>query len=212
MPRLWTSPNLTFNEINCFFDAFLNKEDPHYRNLINLVLDPREPPEGKERHIPIPVALDSTKVRVQKSNDYAFQKSTFYTKLGKNFITFMNATAPDGTIFLTAYACPSVSPSHGDKRIIGRFLWRDQEAIQAGTQLPSGFHHLCKGTDQYFMVVLADLGFTYEGREMKVDEVIGKIESLQNDKFLGNTLIFISSQQLTCPSSARKTMLSSSTQ
>ena len=96
MPRLWTSPNLTFNEINCFFDAFLNKEDPHYRNLINLVLDPREPPEGKERHIPIPVALDSTKVRVQKSNDYAFQKSTFYTKLGKNFITFMNASAPDG--------------------------------------------------------------------------------------------------------------------
>ena len=181
VPRLWTSPNLTFNEINCFFDAFLNREDPHYRALINLVLDPREPPEGKERRIPIPIALDSTKVGVQKSNDYAFQKSTFYIKLGKNFITFMNASAADGTVFLTAYACPSVSPSHGDKRIIGRFLWRDKEAIQAGTELPSGFHHLCKGTDQYFMVVFADLGFTYEGRKMKVDEVIGKIESQRND-------------------------------
>ena len=123
----------------------------------------------------IPVALDSTKLLVQKTNDYAFQTATFYLKFGKNFITFMNATAPDGTIFLTACACPSVSPSHGDKRIIGRFLWRDQEAIYAGTQLPSGFHHLCKGTEKYFMVVLADLGFTYEGREMKVDEVIGKI-------------------------------------
>ena len=176
VPRLWTSPNLTFNEINCFFDEYLNREDPHYRRLINLVLDPREPPDGKERRIPIPVALDSSKVRVQKSNDYAFQKSTFYTKLGKNFITFMNATAPDGTVFLTAYACPSVSPSHGDKRIIGRFLWRDKEAIEEGTELPSGFHHLCKGTDHYFMVVFADLGFLYEGRPMQVDEVTGKNE------------------------------------
>ena len=52
-------------------------------------LDPREPPEGKHQRIP----LDPTKVRVQKSNNYAFQKSTFYIKLGKNFITFMNASA-----------------------------------------------------------------------------------------------------------------------
>ena len=122
----------------------------------------------------------------------------------------MNASAPDGTIFLTAYASLSISPSYGDKHIKGWFLWRDKEVIKAGTELPSGFHHLC--TDQYFMVVFADLGCLYEGQAMKVDEVTGKIWSLQSDKLLDNTLSFISSQQLTCRSFARKTMPSSSTQ
>ena len=57
----------------------------------------------------------------------------------------MDASAPDGTIFLTPYASPSVSASHGDKHIIDWLLWCDKEAIEADTELPSGFHQSLQG-------------------------------------------------------------------
>ena len=111
IPRLFTTPNISFSEINCFFDEFMSKEDQHYKDLLALVGDPQG---GKNPRLPFPLCIDSTKIGVQKSSDYEYQKQTYFIKKGQNYITMTNVSLPDGTILLYACASPSVSPSHGD--------------------------------------------------------------------------------------------------
>ena len=105
VPRLWTKPNLSFDEINAFFDEILPLQDPHYQRLIGLVKDPREGPNPR---IPVALCGDSTKVSIQKSRDAFHQRSTFFIKKRDTYITFTNVSLADGTIILHACASPSV--------------------------------------------------------------------------------------------------------
>ena len=155
-----------------FFDEFMSKEDQHYKDLLALVGDPRG---GKNPRLPFPLCIDSTKIGVQKSSDYEYQKQTYFIKKGQNYITMTNVSLPDGTILLYACASPSVSPSHGDSRILGRFIWKDNQAIDEGLGLPSGLAVLIKGTDKYFMAVFVDSGYVFEGRPMPIDDKIGTL-------------------------------------
>ena len=105
VPRLWTTPNLSYDEINAFFDEFIPLEEPLYQNLINLVKDPRDGPKPR---IPVPLCGDSTKVSIQKSRDAFHQRATFFISKKDTFVTFTNITLPDGTDLLHACASASV--------------------------------------------------------------------------------------------------------
>ena len=92
--------------IDVFLDEAYANLDPHYKNLADLVKDPRE---GSDR-IAFPICLDSTKVSIQYSNDYEFQKATFFRKLNDHFVTMTNASLPDGTIIMHSEAALHLSP------------------------------------------------------------------------------------------------------
>ena len=64
-----------------------------------------------------------------------------------------NVTLPDGTIVMHSSASPSVSPSHGDQRIIAKMLWRDEQALNRGEAPPTGMYRVLRGTNKYFMVI-----------------------------------------------------------
>ena len=71
---------------------------------------------------------------------------------------------------------PYNSPSHGDQRILGSFIWQDEQAMEKGDTLPFGFARLLLGTMKYFIAFLLDFGYIFEpSRPMKADENIGKI-------------------------------------
>ena len=106
VPRNWTKANLGFDEINQQLDSLLEKLEPHYKNLANLVKDPRK---GSDR-IPFPVCLDSTTITCQSSYDFEVQKATSFVKNNKNCIRLMNASMPDGRIITHATSSPSISP------------------------------------------------------------------------------------------------------
>ena len=152
--------------IDVFLDEAYENLDPHYKNLADLVKDPRE---GSDR-IAFPICLDSTKVSIQYSNDYEFQKATFFRKLNDHFVTMTNASLPDGTIIMHSGSSPSVSPSHGDQRIIARMLWRDEQAIKRGDPPPTGMYWVLRGTNKYFILIYADRGYTFKPKPMKIDK------------------------------------------
>ena len=152
--------------INVFLDEAYANLDPHYKNLANLVNDPRE----NSTRTAFPICLDSTKISIQYSNDYEFQKATFSRKLNDHFLTMTNASLPDGTIIMHSSSSPSVSPSHGDQRIIAKMLWRDEQAIKRGDPTPTGMYLLLRGTEKYFIVLFVDRGYTFKPRPMKADE------------------------------------------
>ena len=166
VPRRWLQAKLELDAIDVFLDEAYANLDPHYKNLSNLVKDPRE----DSNRIAFPICLDSTKIRIQYSNDYEFQKATFSRKLNDHFVTMTNASLPDGTIVQHSSSSPSVSPSHGDQRIIAKMLWRDEQAINRGDPPPTGMYLVLRGTTKYFIVIYVDRGYTFQPRKMKADE------------------------------------------
>ena len=109
------------------------------------------------------VALDSSKVSLQKSNDQIILRSI-----------------------------QSVSPSYGDNQIIGPILWRrDKEAIKAGKELPSGFHHLCKGTNlmilKFLVTRLGTITIGVNDAYRMFDYAFPRIFCIPNNKSIWNT-------------------------
>jgi hypothetical protein len=170
VPRRWLQVDLGFDAINAILDEYMENLDPHYKRLTAIVKDPRE----ESYRTAFPICLDSTKIRIPYSNDYEFQKSTFSRKLNGHFVTMTNVSLPDGTIIQHSSSSASVSPSHGDQRIIGKMLWRDEQAIERGDPPPTGMYHVMRGTDKYFMVIYADKGYTFQPRPMKADNKISE--------------------------------------
>ena len=163
-------PVLEFDAIDAMFDEYMANLNPHYKRLVNLVKDPRE---GSTRTA-VPLCLDSTKIRIPYSNDYEFQKATYSRKLNDHFVTMTNVTLPDGTIVMHSSASPSVSPSHGDQRIIAKMLWRDEQALNRGEAPPTGMYRVLRGTNKYFMVIYGDRGYTFKPRPMKADKYMSE--------------------------------------
>ena len=170
VPRRWLRANLEFDEINAILDEYMANLDQHYKSLASLVKDPRK---GSDRTA-VPLCIDSTKISIQYSNDYEFQKSTFSRKLNGHFLTMTNVSLPDGTIIMHSSSSPSVSPSHGDQRIIGKMLWRDEQAIKRGDPPPTGMYLVLRGTDKYFPVIYVDRGYTFQPRKMEADKKISE--------------------------------------
>ena len=104
------------------------------------------------------------------SNFFVFQAK----ELNGHFVTMTNVSLPDGTIIMHSSSSPSVSPSHGDQRIIGKMLWRDERAIKRGDPPPTGMYLVLRGTDKYFPVIYVDRGYTFQPRKMEADKKISE--------------------------------------
>ncbi len=73
IPRLWSKPGLTNEEIDEVFDQLKAEEDPYFKRLSSFFQDPK----GQGR-IPFVVCVDSTKLTVDKSTDFKAQKDTHF--------------------------------------------------------------------------------------------------------------------------------------
>ena len=92
IPRLWTKPNLSDEEKDQCFEQIAN-QDPFYKKLLKKFKDPLE--KGREG---VGLCIDSTKIPIQSSRDFHWQKSTYYGPKNENFITMTNITSFDGSI------------------------------------------------------------------------------------------------------------------
>ena len=71
----------------------LGNQDPFYVKLMSKIQDPLE--KGRQG---IGVCIDSSKIPIQSSRDFNFQKSTYYGPKNENHITMTNITSFDGSI------------------------------------------------------------------------------------------------------------------
>lgn len=108
IPKFWSKDDATEEEKDQMFDRIRAMMDPFYQHLADQFVDPKgtlffartilsnaiyiftEKEEGGERRRAIMVAIDSTKIRVQKSSDSEMQKLLFNWKQNSKHIKSIN--------------------------------------------------------------------------------------------------------------------------
>ena len=106
--RMWTE-GPSDERKNHVFQRMIDDMDPIYKLIAGRMKDP----QNRSRKCYI-ILIDSTKIGVQKSSDFEFQKGTFYGKDQKHCISCTNITTTSGKICCIATSSCSISPRHGD--------------------------------------------------------------------------------------------------
>merc|ERR1712141_546438 len=81
----WCRANLSEDERNQLYQTMIPKDEMR-KTVLSKFADPRN-----LQRTPVPVCIDSTRLRIQHSSYHPLQKSSFYTKYQSNVLVLTNA-------------------------------------------------------------------------------------------------------------------------
>ena len=153
--KVWTTAWLDDAQKEVQIEKIRNMQSPQQTLFLDSFKDPR--PNSNRRAFGI--QIDSCKKSIQSSNDFEFQKSTYFSPYGKgNYVSCTNFCSFDGTCILHSEPNTSISPMSGDRRILSHLLHMDLEAFRQGIKPRNGTVNLMSGTSQSFCVGFLDQG------------------------------------------------------
>ena len=98
----WCRTNLSEEEKNQLYQTMLPKDEMR-KTVLNKFADP-----SNLSRIPVPVCIDSTRLRVQHSGYHPLQKSSFYTKYQSNVLVLTNASTLEVKVLLHSPITPGI--------------------------------------------------------------------------------------------------------
>ena len=167
IPKLWSKPDLTMAEKNSAYDS-LAKVSPYYQTIASRMKDPADFDRKTIFFI-----IDGILLGVPYTADLFAQKSCYYSPKKDHYIRYINICNGRGEVILFLPPTPSISPTHGDERATGAFIWLDEEREKHGLPPLTGLSQLLRGSDKWQVTMVGDYGFVHRPARLR-DDGIGK--------------------------------------
>ena len=174
IPKLWSNPDLTMAQKNNAY-ARLAEVSPFYQTIASFIRDPADLDRKN-----IFIMIDGILLGVPYTADLFAQKSCYYLPKKDHYIRYINICNARGEIILFLPPTPSISPTHGDERATGAFLWLDDDREKQGLPVITGLGQLLRGSDKWHVNVVGDYGFVHRPARLGDDGIEHLNDFVQN--------------------------------